>query len=184
MKSQVPERPFQPFIPPEDKTSRGPGLQISTLLGYWLPPLLWGAGVLAMSGDWGSAKHTLKLMKWLLSWVPSLSPAQIKLIHFYFRKAGHVLSYGILYVLWFRAFRGSLRYRLRKSFFWALGFCLIVALVDEGRQSLLTSRTGSIRDVALDLGGALLAGTLTGIFWQSRLRPVLDPETLASNRDS
>jgi VanZ family protein len=163
-------------------SGRPPG-QFSALLGYWLPPLLWSAAVLAMSGDWGAGRQTLGLVQWLCSWIPSLSPAQIQVIHFYFRKTGHVLAYGILYLLWFRAFQGSFRYRPGISFLWALGLSLLLALLDEGHQSRLASRTGSIRDVALDLGGALLAAGLTGIFRKRPLRSEAAPGTLASGRE-
>ena len=108
--------------------------------------------MLALSGDLGSANNTRKLLQWLL---PTLSPAHFKLIHFYLRKAvGHVGNYGFLYFLWFRAFRTDLGYRGGRAFLWSLGLCLAMALLDEGHQSLLTSRTGSLRDVGLDLAGS------------------------------
>ncbi len=143
------------------------------MVTYWLPPLLWCAGVLTLSGDLGSATHTLGLVQWLLSWLP-LSPAQTLVVHGYFRKAGHVVAYGILYFLWFRAFQGSLHYRPRKSFFWALGLSLLMSMLDEGHQSLYQVRTGSLLDVGLDFSAAVLAALLTAIWWRPRLKP--EPE--------
>lgn len=118
--------------------------------------------MLALSGDLGSARNTQKLLHWLL---PTLSPAQFELIHFYLRKGvGHAGDYGLLYFLWFRAFRADLGYRGGRAFLWSLGLCLAVALLDEGHQSLLASRTGSLGDVGLDLAGSSGAALLLTIF--------------------
>jgi VanZ family protein len=112
-------------------------------------------------------------MRWLLSLVSSLTPTQIKVIHFYLRKTAHVMTYGVLYFLWFRAFQGHLGYSVRKSFFWSLGLSLLISALDEGHQSLFRTRGGKIEDVGLDLSAALLAAWLTAVFWQRpfRLQP-------------
>ncbi len=141
-------------------------------LWYWLPPLTWYGVVLALSGDLGSSRHTFGILKWLLSWFPPLSPAQFAIVHFYFRKiVGHAANYGFLYFLWFRAFRGSRGYPPGRAFLWSLGLCLTLALLDEGHQGLIVSRSGSLRDVALDMGGAALSALLTAIFWTPRMGP-------------
>jgi VanZ family protein len=118
--------------------------------------------MLALSGDLGSANTTGKLLHWLL---PTLSPAHFELIHFYLRKGvGHVGDYGFLCFLWFRAFRGGLGYRGGRAFLWSLGLCLALALLDEGHQTLLASRSGSLRDVGLDLAGSSGAALILTIF--------------------
>jgi len=137
---------------------------------YWLPPLLWCALVLLFSGDWGSSWHTLGWLGWLLSRISSLNPAQINMIHYYCRKSAHVLAYGILYVLWFRAFQGHLCYRIRYAALCALGLSLLVALTDEGHQTMVSSRSGSLYDVALDVSAALLVAGLTAIWWRLRVK--------------
>jgi len=159
-------------------------LRTPVYFSYWLPPLLWCAVVLLFSGDWGSSRHTLGLLRWLLSWIPSLSPAQINMIHYYCRKSGHVLAYGILYFLWFRAFQGNLYYRVKKAALWSLGLSLLVALVDEGHQAMIGSRAGSLQDVGLDFSAVLLTALLTAIFWRPRPRPKPGPPQLASQRQS
>ena len=125
---------------------------------YWLPPLLWAGAILVMSGEMGSSSHTLALLQWLLS--SSLSPGQIKAIHFYLRKTGHATAYGILFFLWFRALRGQRRLRPGRAAWLTLGLCLLLAVTDEGHQFLLQSRTGSIWDVCLDLSGSGLTAVL------------------------
>ncbi len=133
-------------------------LSVRLFCSYWLPPLLGTAVVLAISGDWGSSAHTQKLAEWLLSWLTLImGPEQVEEGHGYLRKAGHMITYAGLYFLWFRAFRGQLSYRLRPAVAWSLSLCLLIALLDEGHQSLVASRNGSIWDVALDFGAAALA---------------------------
>lgn len=124
---------------------------------YWLPPLLFTGGILIFSGDLGSSKRTQELIKWFLSWLPFLSMEQLQARHGYLRKAGHVMAYGSLYWLWFRAFLGRFSPRLRPAILWSLGFCLLTAMADEGHQALVASRTGAFMDVALDFGAASLA---------------------------
>jgi len=121
-----------------------------------------------MSGDWGSAKNTFGLLHWLLSWVAELKPAEINKINFYLRKTGHVVSYGLMYFLWFRAFRGHAAYGPRHALIWSLGAVLLFSSMDEGRQWLYASRGASIRDVILDMSGAGLGALITAAVWKPR----------------
>jgi VanZ family protein len=134
-------------------------------LDYWLPPVLWGLAVLWLSGDLGSGKNTLALLKWLFSLFMDLEPAQLKLINFYMRKTGHVLAYGLMYGLWFRAFRAQAHYGAWRACIWSLGFCLFYASMDEGHQWFFASRGASIRDVILDMSGASLAALIADEVW-------------------
>ncbi|MBI4643376.1 MAG: VanZ family protein [Deltaproteobacteria bacterium] len=124
---------------------------------YWLPPLLFTGGILTLSGDLGSSARTQELIKWFFSWIPFLELEQLQEGHGYLRKAGHVMAYGSLYWLWFRAFLWRFSPRLRPAILWSLGFCLLTAMMDEGHQALEASRQGRILDVALDFGAAALA---------------------------
>jgi VanZ family protein len=121
-----------------------------------------------MSGDMGSAKNTFSLIHWLLSWLVDLKPAQVNLVNFYFREIGHALSYGIMYFLWFRAFRGHRGTTPRRAFLYALGICLLVSVADEGHQSLTQTRGGSGYDILLDLSGSGLAALITFAVWTPR----------------
>jgi VanZ family protein len=133
---------------------------------YWLLPVAWVAAILAMSGTAGAASNTLPLLQWLLSWFQPLDQKTVTAIHFYLRKTGHVTAYGILYFLWFRALRAGARLSVWRSFLAALAFCLLVATLDEGHQSLFQSRGSSIWDVALDMSGSGLAALLTALVWR------------------
>ena len=121
-----------------------------------------------MSGDVGSEKNSLGILKWLLSGSVALEPAQLKMINFYVRKTGHVLAYGLMYFLWFRAFRGHADYGPWRACLWSLGFCLFYSSIDEGRQWFYPSRGASIRDVILDMSGASLAALITAAVWRPR----------------
>jgi len=137
-------------------------------LHYWLPPILWGLAIIGMSGDVGSYQNTFSLLKWLLSWFVTLNPSQLKIINFYLRKTGHAVAYGLMYFLWFRAFRGHLDTGPGRAFLYALGLCLLVSMTDEGHQSFAKFRGGSGYDVLLDLCGASLAALITFAVWTPR----------------
>ncbi|MBU4231779.1 MAG: VanZ family protein [Proteobacteria bacterium] len=113
----------------------------------------------------GSGNNTLDILKWLFSWFVDLEPAQLKIINSYGRKTGHVLAYGCMYFLWFRAFRAQAHYGPWRACLWSLGFCLFYASMDEGRQWLYASRGASISDVFLDMSAASLAALITGTVW-------------------
>jgi VanZ family protein len=124
---------------------------------YWLPPLLETAAILVLSGDLGSSRHTRELIEWLSSWLPFLKMAPMEETQGYLRKTGHITAYGVLYILWFRALLWRLSPRRGAAILLSLGLCLLTALLDEGHQAMLASRTGCLSDVALDFGAAALA---------------------------
>lgn len=137
-------------------------LRSREFLSYWLPPLSWVTGIMIFSGDWGSSQETNSLIWMLLS--RFLSPYWIAQINQYLRVAGHMLAYGCLYILWSRALGEHLGCTRWQCFFWSLGLCLTVALADEGHQALVPTRTGSFRDVGLDMASAALAALFTSLF--------------------
>lgn len=113
--------------------------------------------ILALSGDLGSSGHTWDWVEWLLSWLPFLKTSQMEEANGFSRKVAHVTAYAGLYLLWFRAFRRHFSARPGAAILWSLGFCLLTALVDEGHQALVPSRSGSLGDVILDFSAASLA---------------------------
>jgi VanZ family protein len=121
-----------------------------------------------MSGNMGSSANTGDVLQWLLSWFVALKPAQVNMINFYMRKTGHLLAYGLMYFLWFRALREHADFGPRGAFLWALGFCLVFASMDEGRQWFYPTRGSSIWDVILDMSGAGLSALITCAVWRPR----------------
>jgi VanZ family protein len=124
---------------------------------YWLPPLFLTAGILMMAGDLGSvAKFTIPIMilEYLL---PSYSRKEIMELYFIIRKVGHFSAYAALFFAYARAWRWHMGKSRLKAVFLALAVCLLISAGDESRQALHPSRTGSPRDVVLDMSGALTA---------------------------
>lgn len=130
-----------------------------TALKYWLPPLVWIAVIFSGSSDLMSAAHTGLWLDHVIRTLigRSLPAPQFDRLHFLLRKTAHLLEYGILSALWFRAFRGDdRRWRLG----WAIAAIALtagVASLDEWHQAFIPSRTSSPWDVLLDTTGATLA---------------------------
>ena len=124
---------------------------------YWLPALLWTAVVFIFSSDAFSEKHTGSILEYVLPRIfGPIRRERFDLIHFLARKSAHVTEYGILALMWLRAWRGAFAgWQLR----WArqaLAVCLAVAALDEFHQSRVPSRGSDVKDVALDALGAVL----------------------------
>ena len=98
-------------------------------------------------------------------------------IHTLIRKSGHVLGYGILNALFFRAWYITLRIINEKmpqpwlvSTFLALMSTFVIGSFDELHQKLLPSRTSSPFDVAIDMAGAITVQVIISLFYVNRTR--------------
>lgn len=150
--------------------------QPSPFWRYWVPPILWALVILVLSGEVGAATNTTGILRWILSWLITLSPQELDLLHGWLRQAAHLLTYGILSVLWFRALAFYFPRRPWANIALALMLCLVVALLDEGHQAMVASRTGNLGDVALDMTGAAFL-IVAALWWKktsmipTKLRP-------------
>jgi VanZ family protein len=124
---------------------------------YWLPPLLLTAGILIMAGDFGSVSKFWMFVKIFEFVLTSYSHKEIYQIYLVLRKVGHFLAYAVLFLAYARAWRWHMGKSRLKAVFLALAICLLISVGDESRQALHPSRTGSPRDVVLDMSGALTA---------------------------
>ena len=124
---------------------------------YWLPPLLLTGLVLLFSGELGDARHTHWIVDLVQNWFPSMTRKEADLIHVYFRKFGHFSIYALLFIAWVRTLRWRLNFRPGAASLLALLIILSVALVDEGGQAFIKTRTSNPWDVLLDLSGAVMA---------------------------
>jgi len=123
---------------------------------YWLPALAWTGVVLTASGDPFSAQNTGSILEAVTAFFfGPLPPQTFATLHFLVRKSAHFAEYGILSLMWFRAWRG-----VRGGFQWrwalaGIGMALATAIPDEVHQSFVPSRGSSGWDVLLDLCGAV-----------------------------
>jgi VanZ family protein len=95
-----------------------------------------------------------------------MAPETIFLILIVMRKSAHVSEYAILALLLWRALRSSPTLRMKTSMlFGAVLFAsALFAASDEFHQSFVKSRSPSVRDVMLDVAGAVLALLIGAIF--------------------
>lgn len=127
-------------------------------LRWWWPALAWAAVIAAFSTDPFSSTHTSRIIVPLLHWLfPAWPGRTLALWHHYIRKAAHVSEYFLLSLFLVRAIRaGRGGWRLA----WA-GTAVAIAAgwaaIDEVHQMYVPSRGPSIRDVLIDVSGAVIA---------------------------
>jgi VanZ family protein len=137
---------------------------------YWLPLLIWIGLIFAGSTSVMSAEHTSRYVVPFLIWLkPGISPGTIWTILVVVRKCAHVIEYTVLALLLWRALRSLPRFAAKTLTVFALVLlgCAVFAASDEFHQRFVRSRTPSVRDVFLDVGGALL-GLLFGASFARR----------------
>ena len=144
---------------------------MKSFLKYWLPLLTWLVVIFVGSTSIMSAEHTSRCVVPLLLWLkPGLSPRAIWIILIIARKCAHVIEYAVLALLLWRALRSvpTLHSKSLMVFGAVLLGCALFAASDEFHQIFVKSRTPSVRDVLLDVIGALLGLLIGASFARSR----------------
>ena len=131
----------------------------------WIAAILWLTLIVIESSGTFSSENTGRFLYPLLHFLFGVDLFHFPIWHFLLRKTGHVIGYGALSIFLFRAWRATIPVAGRDhwSLVWArIAFFMtaLVASLDEWHQSFLPSRTGSIRDVALDSAAAIVAQVL------------------------
>src|SRR5688572_22284457 len=104
------------------------------LVKLWLPVIIWAVVILWASDDTFSSGQSS-------SWISALLGRDIPWgVNVAIRKLGHIVTYGIL---------GALTWRADRRFAVGVVIALVVAVTDEWRQSLTLTRTGTPWDVVL-----------------------------------
>src|ERR1043166_796965 len=132
---------------------------MKSFLKYWLPLLIWLGVIFFGSTSVMSAEHTSRYIVPFLLWLkPGISPNAIWIILVVVRKCAHVTEYTALALLLWRALRSlpALHAKPLMVFGAVLIGCALFAASDEFHQTFVKSRTPSVRDVLLDVGGALI----------------------------
>jgi VanZ family protein len=142
------------------------------ILKVWLPSVIWLAVIATESTNFGSSEHTGQILYPIFHYLFGMRPQRFAVLHAVLRKSGHFVGYFTLSVLLFRSWRATFpRLSTRWCQQWAtLAFVCtaLVAALDELHQSLLSSRTGTLRDVVLDSSAALFAQILIFVILRRR----------------
>jgi VanZ family protein len=127
-------------------------------LRWWWPALVWAAIIATFSTDTFSADHTSRIIIPFLHWLfPTMPGRTLGMLHHYIRKAAHVGEFFLLSLFLVRGIRGE---RRGWQFSWAVTAVAIAAgwaALDELHQGFVPSRGPSMRDVLIDISGAVLA---------------------------
>ena len=121
------------------------------ILSVWWPVAAWVVVNFIFSTSYFSASQTASVIKPILRFLfPHADPPTIDTLHALIRKLAHFAQYAVLF--WLLA-----RKPMRGRPALALLVCVMFALMDEGHQMFVPSRTASLLDVGLDFSGALFA---------------------------
>lgn len=115
-------------------------LIIKKLLKFWLPPVLWAGVIFTFSS------------------FPTVQTSDFYLSDFLLKKSAHLVEYGILAILIYRAL---INYNLEKkrTILLTIIIAFLYGVTDEFHQSFVFGRTSTIRDIVIDTLGATI-GTL------------------------
>ena len=135
------------------------------LLRTWLPVLACAAiFALESTACFGADRTSRPLQRLTQLLVGHRLDFEWPTVHFYLRKTGHFLGYGLFSLVCFRSFWLTLAearkvfWRKAASHGLALLSVLLVASLDEFHQSFLPNRTGHVGDVVLNTCGAAALG--------------------------
>ena len=136
----------------------------------WIPALLWYRVIWCFSAQNADISGSLSdRLLWRLMYL--LSPAfsagdlqvqntAVELLSFVERKAAHMFLYFILVILLWLAIAPLVHGR-RRQMAAPAALCAILASLDECHQLLVPGRSGQVRDVFIDLTGAVIALALS-----------------------
>jgi len=140
-------------------------------LAYWIPAILVAIVISTFSTHFFSDRQTARVIIPILHWLfPSASGRVLRLLHTGIRKLAHVTEFGVFSTTVFHGLRGP-----REGWRWNWAFVTLAIAVgyaglDEWHQSFVPLRHASVRDVAIDACGALLAQALVWLYATRRMR--------------
>ena len=141
------------------------------VLKAWIAAILWLILIAIESSALLSAHNTGRILYPVLHFLFGMDWERFEYWHFYIRKGGHVVGYGVLSILLFRAWRATLpamnnaKWTPRWTTIAIVGTA-VVASLDEWHQSFIPSRTGRWQDVVLDTCAGIAAQVLIFMWWK------------------
>ena len=127
-------------------------LLVNSLLRYWLPPALWMGVIFTLSAQ------------------PTLPQHPDTLFDLILKKAAHMIEYGILVFLLWRALSQGQGTLSRSALITAFLISVLYAASDEYHQTFVPGRKGKLVDVGFDTVGALVASLVVGRLGKKRRR--------------
>ncbi len=143
------KEPTKHRVTNEESTGQRGVPLVNSLIRYGLPPVLWMGLIFFLSAQ------------------PTLPHHPDTLCDLILKKAGHMLEYGVLAFLFWRAFSEGGRGRPLPSALTAFVFSVLYAVLDEYHQTFVPGRNGRLTDVGIDAVGSLVALLLAGS-WRER----------------
>ena len=142
-------------------------LWMKSFLKYWLPVLGWLVLTFIGSTNAMSTEQTSRFIVPFLLWLkPGMTQQTIWTIIVFMRQCAHVGEYAVLALLMWRALRWGVSVSMRMPTLCGVVLlgCALFAASDEFHQTFVKSRTPSVRDVLLDIGGASLGLLIAATF--------------------
>ncbi len=112
-------------------------MQIKKLVNLWLPVMVWASVIFTFSS------------------LPTIETTKFYLWDFLLKKTAHIVEYGILSSLIYRALVNS-KVDIKKSMWIAVFVSILYGASDEFHQSFTPGRGPSVRDVMIDATGAAI----------------------------
>ena len=112
------------------------------VLKAWIAAILWLIVIALESTAMGSATNTSRFLYPVLHFLFGMEWQRFEPLHFFLRKVGHVFGYGLLSILFFRAWRETLPALGDPNWTWrwanisVLGTALVASL-DEWHQTFI-----------------------------------------------
>ncbi|AFM02094.1 putative integral membrane protein [Desulfitobacterium dehalogenans ATCC 51507] len=138
------------------------------LIVSWAAVLFWMGLIFYLSAQVASQSDELSqgIAERLFGVIAKIIPGvngDFLLSNFVVRKSAHFLSYLMLGLLTTNALRRSGVKGVRHLVI-AIGICVLYAISDEVHQLFVPGRSGQIKDVLLDSGGAIVGTALHRLF--------------------
>jgi len=143
---------------------------MKSFLRYWAPVLVWLVLTFVGSTNVLSVANTSRFIIPFLHWLkPGMTEDATWGIIVVIRHCAHVGEYMVLAILVWRALRWGTSISMRMSTLCGVALlgCALFAASDEFHQTFVKSRTPSVRDVLLDVGGASV-GLLIAVSFANR----------------
>jgi len=109
------------------------------LVKFWLPVFFWMGLIFFFSAR------------------PTPIVSEIDWRDFIFKKTIHLIEYGILFVLFYRALKNTSGANLKEIVIYSFILTFFYAVTDEFHQTFVHGRTGTVRDILIDFFGAGIA---------------------------